>query len=205
MKYGLLVWNILLTLVAGYLFIVHFTSNKDKNSSGKSVKEDSLDVNREFRIAYFEMDSVEANFSMVKDVKAEMNKKETAINNELDDLSRKFRTKYDYYQGQAEAGKMTQTESEKASIELKNLDTEIKNRKQVLDQDYNDFVVRQMKDVKTAIEDFLKEYNREKKYSYIVAYEQGLFYYKDSAYDITPDVIKGLNAAYKPKPKPKKS
>lgn len=204
MKYGLLVWNILLTLVAGYLFVVHFTSKKDRGNSGKSVTEDSLNLNKDFRIAYFEMDSVEANFNMVKDVKAEMNKKETAINNELDDLSKKFRQKYDYYQGQAEAGKMTQTESEKASIELKNLDTDIKNRKQALDQDYNDFVVRQMKDVKTAIEDFLKEYNRDKKFSYIVAYEQGLFYYKDSAYDITPDVIKGLNAAYKPKPKPKK-
>jgi outer membrane protein len=74
----------------------------------------------------------------------------------------------------------------------------MKNRKQSLDQEYSDFVMRRMKDVKTKIEDFLKEYNKEKNYSYIVSYEQGLFYYKDSVYNITADVIKGLNGIYKP-------
>ena len=49
------------------------------------------------------------------------------------------------------------------------------------------------------IEDFLKEYNKDKRYTYIVSYEQGLFYYKDSSYNVTADVIKGLNERYKVK------
>jgi outer membrane protein len=201
MKNGLLVWNVLLTLLTGYLLIMHFSPRGHRDTTSKTVSKDSSGTHKDFLIAYFEMDSVESSFNMVKDVKAEMNKKETEINNELDKLSQDFREKYDYFQRQAQSGKMTQTESEDASLQLKNLDTKIKNRKQVLDQDYNDFVVRQMKDVKTAIEDYLKEYNSSGKYSYIIAYEQGLFYYKDSALNITADVIKGLNAAYKPKGK----
>ena len=70
----------------------------------------------------------------------------------------------------------------------------MKARKQNLDQEYSEFTVKKMKDIKGRIEEFLKEYNKNKQYSYIVSYEQGLFYYKDSVYNITNDVIKGLNA-----------
>jgi outer membrane protein len=59
--------------------------------------------------------------------------------------------------------------------------------------------MRKMKDVKNKIEEYLKTYNNEKGYSYIFAYEPGLFYYRDTMYDITNDVIKGLNDIYKKK------
>lgn len=199
MKNGLLVWNILLTLLLGYLFIAHLRGGKRDSIQGKSSSVDSLTYNKDFRIAYFEMDSVEANYQMVKDVKAEMSKEENKINNELDRLSQKYQQRYEYYQQQERAGRMTQSQLESASMELKALDNQIRTTKQNLDQDYNNFVVLRMKDVKKNIEDFIREYNKDKHYSYIVSYEQGLFYYKDSAYNITTDVIKGLNAAYKPK------
>jgi outer membrane protein len=198
MKNGLLVWNVLLTLVAGYLLFTHFSSNK-KNATGERKETGTAaTVNKDFRIAYFEMDSIEANFSMVKDVKAELSKKEETMNAEMERLGKNLQEKYNYFQGQAQAGTLTETQSQAASQELKNLDDQMKNRKQLLDQEYSDFVMRRMKDVKTKIEDFLKEYNKEKNYSYIVSYEQGLFYYKDSIYNITADVIKGLNGVYKP-------
>ena len=54
-----------------------------------------------------------------------------------------------------------------------------------------------MKEIKQKIEDFVKDYNVSKNYSYIVAEEPGLFYYKDSVYNITADVIRGLNDKYK--------
>ncbi|HYC40858.1 MAG TPA: OmpH family outer membrane protein [Chitinophagaceae bacterium] len=199
MKNGLLALNVFLLLAVGYLLVVHFSSEKTSRTSGKSATNDSAAHAATFRIAYFEMDSVEANFQMVKDVKAELSKKENEINSQLDRLTKEFQQKYNYFQGQAQAGKMNQTQSESASLELKNLDEQIKNRKQTLDQEYNDLVMRRMKDVKTCIEDFLKEYNKDKRFAYIVSYEQGLFFYKDSALNITSDLIRGLNNTYKKK------
>ena len=52
-------------------------------------------------------------------------------------------------------------------------------------------------EIKTKIENFLKDYNKTRNYSYIISYEQGLFYYRDTAYNITTDVVKGLNDFYK--------
>ena len=198
MKNGLIIWNILLSLVAGYLLFVQFGSRKSNTSiSAKSSVNDTTS-NKQFRIAYFEMDSVAANFDMVKEVKTELNKKEEEITNEIDKLGKNIQDKYKYYQNQAQAGKLSQAESEAASMEMKKMDDDMKLRKQQLDQEYNDFMVRRQNDIKTKIEAFLKEYNKSKDYSYIISYEQGLFYFKDTAYNITADVIKGMNEIHKP-------
>ena len=93
---------------------------------------------------------------------------------------------------------MTQAQVDAASAEMKKMDDDMKARKQQLDQEYNDLMVRKQNEIKTKIEAFLKEYNKTMNYSYIISYEQGLFYFKDTAYNITADVVKGLNLQHKP-------
>jgi len=198
MKNGLIIWNVVLSLVTGFLLIMYFGSKKGGTPGGKKGAADSSFANRDFRIAYFEMDSVAANFDLVKDLKNELTKKEDVINTEMTNRTKAIQQKYNYYQNQAQAGNLSESQSEAASREMKTMDDEMKNRKQQLDQDYNNFMMTKQNEIKTKIEDFLKEYNAAKKYSYIVSYEQGLFYYKDTAYNITMDVVKGLNEKYKP-------
>lgn len=200
MKNGLLIWNVVLTIVAGYLLYAQFNGSTKKTEIVNTTP-DKQEVagSVPFRIAYFEMDSVENNFQVVKNAKAQIAKKEDDINNELNNMARNLQQQYNYYQGQAQSGAMSDAQREEATQKLKSMDDQMKNRKQELDQQYNEFVTRKMKDIKTNIEDFLKDYNKDKNYSYIIAYEQGLFYYKDSAYNITSDVIKGLNEMYKAK------
>ena len=55
------------------------------------------------------------------------------------------------------------------------------------------------KDIKLKIETFLKEYNRDNRFAYILAYMPELIYYRDSTNDITKDLLKGLNDSYKKK------
>lgn len=92
---------------------------------------------------------------------------------------------------------MTPMQSESATQDLLQMQDQIKNRRQSLNLEYNDLVTRKMSDVRSKIEDFLKVYNKDNKYSYIISYEPGLFYYKDTIYNITKDVVNGLNAMYK--------
>ena len=199
MKNGLLIWNVLLTLTTGYLLITHFGAKKSSSSGTKVSSADTAGMNKSFRIAYFEMDSIATNFNMVKDLKTEMSKREDAMTSELDRMGKNLQQKYNFYQNQAQSGTMNETQSQTATQEIKTLDEQIKNKKQELDQNYGDFVSRRQTEIKTMIENFLKEYNKTKGYSYIVSYEQGLFYYKDTVYNITADVIKGLNEGYKSK------
>lgn len=199
MKNGLLVWNVVLTVIAGYLLFTHFGGKSRTTASTKNNGKDSASVASAFRIAYFDMDSVENNFVMVKDVKAEITKKDEEYNNSLSQLEYTYQKKLQEYRTKEKDGTLTQADVERAPIELRQLEESLKGKKQELDQQYQDFVMRRNLNVKKKIEDFLAEYNKEKDFSYIVAYEQGLFYYKDTAYNITNDLIRGLNEAYKTK------
>lgn len=194
MKNGMLIWNVVLSVVAGVLLFLQFSSGKKGGAGkGKSIKDTA--TGKEFRIAYFEMDSVESNFNMVKDVKAQISIKETEYNNGLTSLDQQYKNKYNEF---AQKGQMSPEEIEAAQGVLKDLGESLKVRRQSLDQDYQDFVMRKNLAVKNAIENYLKEYNKEKNYSYIISYEPGLFYFRDTAYNITADIIRGLNATYKP-------
>jgi outer membrane protein len=196
MRNGLLILNGILVIAVGFLLYKQFNIRKSTTANVISSSDTSTSKNP-FRIAYFEMDSIAANFNLVKELKDEMGKRESAINTELDRLDKGYREKVNEYQQKAQT--MSQVQSEMATQDLMQTQDQIKNRKQQLDQEYSDFVMRRQNDIKAKIENFLKEYNKTKNYSYIVSYEQGLFYYKDSTYDITADVLRGLNDAYKTK------
>jgi outer membrane protein len=197
MKNGLLIWNGLLTVLIGYLLFLHFSHRSPKTDGPRP--DNHFDHNSEFRMAYFEMDSIAANFDMVKEVKTDLAKKEEENNAELDGLSRRFQQRYLYFQNLARNGSLSQSQSDSASEEIKRLDDDIKARKAQLDQEYNNYMGQRQNEIKNTIESFLKDYNKDHNFSYIVSYEQGLFYYKDSAYNITSDVIKGLNQLYRKK------
>lgn len=194
MKNGIVIWNVLLTLLGGYLLFAQF-NKKGSSSTPRKAATDSLSQNTAFRIAYFEMDSIEAHFDMVKDVKSEIEGKEKEYSNGLSQLDLTYRKKIQEYQQKGST--MTQADYEKAQMELKQLEDLLKSRKQEMDQQYQEFVTRRNLSLKKKIEEFIAEYNKNREYAYIVANDPGVFYYKDTLYDVTKDVIMGLNERYK--------
>ena len=52
-------------------------------------------------------------------------------------------------------------------------------------------------ELQKRLNDFLEKFNSDKKYAYIMSYRTGAsnILYKDNKYDITNEVIKGLNEA----------
>ncbi|MCW3074732.1 MAG: hypothetical protein JWP69_1801 [Flaviaesturariibacter sp.] len=193
MKNGLVILNVVLLAAVAVLFYLHFSTAK-KTDPVRVAGSTNSAANGAFRIAYFEMDSIENAFSMVKDVKAELGKREDAMNNELTRMEKDYRNKASQYQAQAQ--NMNQTQSEMAQRDMMQTQQAMQGRKQQMEQEYQEFSMRKLTDVRTKIEEYLKQYNRNSNYSYIVSYEPGLFYYKDTAYNITGDLIKGLNAEY---------
>jgi outer membrane protein len=200
MKNGLLIWNVVLTLLTGFLLISHFGGKKG-SGKGERGSSDTLMTMKPMRIAYFEMDSVASGFDVVKELKTELAKKEAAVQSEMDSRTGNIQEKLKRYQQQFEAGTMTQPQYDAASVELKKLEEDMRNRKAQLDQELNDFYVRRQSDIKSKIETYIKEFNKSKGYTYVLSDDPGLFYYRDTTLNITKEVIKGLNEMYKPEVK----
>jgi outer membrane protein len=199
MKNVSLILNVVLLIAVAVLFYLHFSSGKkteqvkvaSSNTAGTAPK-------GEVRIAYFEMDSINNAFQMVKDVRAELSKEEENLNNTLARMQKTYNDKFTQYQSQAKAG-MSSIESDKANREMLQLQQRFSAEKQQMEQRLQDLSVRKMQEVKSKVEEFLKDYNKTRGYTYILAYEPGFMFYRDSSYDITGDVVKGLNEQYKKK------
>ena len=187
MKNWLLVLNIILLIAVASLFYLHFSSKKTGDPSGKYSEKNTTLSNNSFKFAYFDMDSVENNFYMVKDVKDELNKKEAAINIEVNNMQKEYNQKVNEYQ--TKGSSMNQVQSEAATKDLMQMQEQMRNHKQNLDQEYQDFYMRRMGDVKSKIEEFLKEFNKDKNIFYFILRPRPLFYYKDTIYNITRDLV----------------
>jgi outer membrane protein len=147
-----------------------------------------------FKIAYFESDSLETGFDYYKEVSKELAASEQQKRSELLAQRNAYIEKVKEYQAKGQS--MTQMEAAKANQDVENRQKAIQANEQAKSQEIQDERFKKLQDVKKKIEDYLKEYNSNKTYSFILSSSSDLMYYKDSTYDITKDLIKGLNEKY---------
>jgi outer membrane protein len=192
----LLAFNVVLLILVGVLFYLHFSSSKQAAPAATKVME-STAPSGPFKIAYFEMDSIENHYEYLKDVKNQLKAKENQLTGQLTSLKDRYMDKVKKYQQEAQS--MTQERQGALQQELMQEQKMIQNKEQAMGADLQDESFKKMQVVNKTIEDFLKEFNRDKGYSYILAHQPGTIYYKDTQYDITSEMLKGLNASYKKK------
>lgn len=195
MKY---ISTILAVVALGLIGVLFFSQKSQLEQLKKHVEGEKATAGAGFKIAYFDMDSLEAHYDYFKEAQAQVKSQENAMTQELSSLDRSNQKKIETWRQKGNA--MTQAEGEQAQREYQEMQQQFASRKQNLEQ----ALYKSTEDLKTkirkAIEDYLKEYNRQKNYSYVIQYDANSFVYaKDSVYNITADLVDGLNAAYKKK------
>ena len=195
MKNGMLIWNLVLTAAAAVLLFLYFGGNK-KSNVVKTVTSDSGKLETQTRIAYIDMDSVQENYTYAKDFLDKIKKMESDNNLEMEKLGDGYQKKLNAYAQQDQAAGLSQL-SEVHQQELMAIQKNVTDRKQNIEQEYIKYVNQNELKLRNNIKDFLKVYNKDRKYSYIMSYEDRMFYYVDTLYNITTEVIKGLNEEYK--------
>jgi outer membrane protein len=205
MKNGLIILNVILLMAVGFLFYLHFNSAKtNTKSQNKTEQKDPIDslAQSGCKIAYFEMDSVAANFEKAKEMQSELEKKEEKMNSEMNRLQNLYQQKYINFQ--QHGATMSSSQLDAARNELGQLDQTIKDTKASLDQDYKTYYVQTQQEILSMVRKFCSEYNKDKRYAIIISNEPGLVFYKDSTMDITRDLLEGLNKMYGKKKSEKK-
>ena len=185
--------SILALVLIAVLFYLHFsTKTIVKTTAAPSNSSQAGD----FRIAYFDIDSLQTHFDYFKKVSSEMKARENAMTVELRSLENSYQKKIKEWQDRG--ANMTQAEGEAAQREYGQMQQRYQKRQMDLEQELQKQKVDLMTDLRKKVEDYLKEYNKEKGYAFILSYEPGfMLYYKDTLYDVTSDVITGLNKKYK--------
>jgi outer membrane protein len=195
MNKGLLALNIVLLIGVAILFFLFFTKKDNTTSNIPSrTDHDTASQWQHTPVAYFDMDSIEANFVLWKQVQAEVVKREAGINDTINQMKMGFQS---YYQKlQSQSANLSPRQKDSLGNELAQMDAQIKNTTAELNQKYQTYYMSRQQEIVSKIKNYCKEFNKDKKYSYIIAREPGLFYYTDTAYNVTSDLLKGLNAFY---------
>ncbi|WP_018627802.1 OmpH family outer membrane protein [Niabella aurantiaca] len=198
MKNVLLIVNALLVIAVAFLLYKQFSRNtntdKPRHADGLLSKGKDSMLNKAAVFAYIDMDSIQAHYELARNVEREVERKKGAITAELDKMDKSFKAKVGGYQQQSNT--MTEEQALAARQDVETTQTQMMEKRQGLMDEFNNFVASKNMSVKKKIEEFLRIFNADKTFSFILAYEPGLFYYKDTAYDITREVVKGLNEQY---------
>jgi outer membrane protein len=188
--------TILSVIALGLIVVLFITQKQQLQEMKKHVEGEKRDQGSGFKVAYFDMDSLEAHYNGFKDAQTVVKGQENSMNQELSSLDRANQKKIEAWRQKGNT--MTQAEGEQAQQEYAQMQQNFTSRKQALEQQ----LYKDEEDLRTTIrkkvEDFLKDYNKQKSFSYIIAYDANSFVYnKDTIYNITDDLVSGLNAAYK--------
>jgi outer membrane protein len=195
MKHISTILSVLALVISIVLAVVFF--NEKHPERAKANTPAAAAPQQTVKIAYFDIDSLENNYEYFKDQLAIFKKREDAMTNELSNLERSYQKKISEWQQKGST--MSQSESEAVQREYAQMQQTYQSRKQALEQSLADQSMSSKKDIKEKIEEFLKVYNKDREYAYIFSYVPEMMFYKDTVYNITNDMIRGLNEGYKKK------
>lgn len=153
------------------------------------------------KIAYVEIDTLMSQYNFCKDYTLLLNKKGENIRATLAAKDRALQNKAAELQKKYEANQFTtrdQVEQAQMALAKQQQDLQALN-----DRLMNDFAAEQAKyntAMRDSIQAFLKDYNKTKKFDLIISKAGDNILMANAKYDITNDVVKGLNKRYKTDP-----
>jgi outer membrane protein len=198
MKQLSLILSALAIAISGFLLVKQFSGGPKETvpvvpaTAGETNRQD-------FRIAYFDIDSLQNKYQFFKDALGELKVKEDAMNNELTSLERSYQKKISEWQQKGSS--MSQSEADAVQREYAQMQQNYQQRRLTLEQQLETLKMDYKKNIKNKIEIYLKDFNKDNRYAYIISYEPELMFYKDTTFNITDQLIAGLNAQYKKKEK----
>ena len=150
------------------------------------------------KIAYVEVDSLMTQYEYCKDFTLVLQKKSNNARNTLTQKGQQLQNAMNSFQQKLNNNGFTsreQAESQQAAIQrqqndLQQLQARLENELANETATYNE-------GLRDSLQHFLAKYNKDKKYDMILTKQGDNILYANKRFDITADVINGLNKAYK--------
>jgi len=188
---------IALTLAIGVLYFLHFT--KDSKSPVKTETEGGTTIPTvvDATIAYINIDSMLVQMEMFKDLQAELSKKQKDLEGTFGAKYKAFEKNVTDLQSKVNKGLLTRAEAEQMNQQLANDQMQLENLNSTYTQQIQEESIIANRKVVDYIMEYLKEYTADKNIKFIFSYAfGGNLLYMDGNYDITNDILKGVNQKY---------
>lgn len=176
------------------------------NKQAPKVEEKSASTNTAnagMKIAYIEVDSIMSQYKFCKEYSLILEKKSQNIQNTVNAKGRSLQAAAAKFQQDIQNNKYTQQQAEAVQAGLQKQNADLQALQQRLGAEFQAETEKFNKALRDSIQHYLAVYNKDKNFSLILSKAGDNILYADKTYDITNEVIAGLNKAYKPVAKKK--
>jgi outer membrane protein len=202
-----LIINVVLGIAIVVLYILHFTQSPTqatdtKTNSKPSVKKEKADSKEDtskevLSVAYINVDSLDARYEFSINARKTMQTKERILQSDLEKRAMSLQNEVVTFQKTMNSMTMEQAKGREQELMQKQQDLE--QYRQSAGSGYVKEEQELQKKLLGNINDFMTQYAEANGYDYILPYSgagSGTLY-ANPAFDITDEVIKGLNEEYK--------
>jgi len=194
--------NIVLIVAVAVLFFLHFQANDGVTSSDKE-KKSTEEKQKEFesydnlRVAYVNIDSLLNGYDMYIDKRDEFVEEQTNSQSELQSRSRQLQKEFNELREKLNKGMITRAKAQMMQRNLGEKEQKLRQLRQNMSSELAEKEQVIYRQVLNSVMEYLDEYAEKHDYHYILSYSfGGPVLYKKEEFDVTKDVLKGLNEEY---------
>ena len=149
------------------------------------------------KIAYVEVDSIMTQYNFCKDYTKILNQKGNNIQKTLAAKQQALQAAAANFQQKVQQNAYTREQAEAIQAGLQKQSSDLQALNQRLSNEFQTETEKYNKALHDSLQHYLAVYNKDKKYGLIFAKQGDNLLYANKSYDITNDVVAGLNKAYK--------
>lgn len=170
----------------------------DKSKTADEPSAPAAAAPAELKIAYVEIDSIMTQYQFCKDFAQILNKKGQNVEATLQQKGQALQTAANNFQQKVQQNAYTREQAQAIQMNLQKQNQDLQALQQRLGAELQGEQEKYNTALHDSINHYLNRYNKTKKYSIIFSKSGDNLLYADKAYDITAEIIAGLNKAYKP-------
>lgn len=199
MKIANIVINVVLAAAVVVLFVLQFSGEEKKAPKAQSAMAVEGLVSGDIKMAYFNMDSVMAEWDLYFDYQQEISQRQTELEADFAGRTETFYQSVQDAQYKIQKGLVTRSEAEQLQQSLAAEEQNLMNlQNQYGAQLQEESMVRNRKMI-DMIERYVAELSAEQGYTYVFSYNfGGNLIYGSETNNISALVIEGLNEKYQP-------
>lgn len=186
-----------LAVLVGVLFYLHFKNHSQIDKINSKVSINDTTAAKPLKIAYVDLDSIQEKYDYYREKMNEFEKKKENADRDLNSSFQRIENERVAFVQRGNA--ITQVEAEAFQRDYARKMQNLEQQKASMERQIQEEGIKTMEELKKKINNFLTDYNKTRNFSYIFSYSSSInmLFYKDTTYNITNEVVAGLNEAYK--------
>ncbi len=192
-----LIINAVLFAGLAVLYFLHFSDISKTGLNDGNETSQTEPFSGASTIAFVNMDTLLSKYDMYFDFRQQLQEKQRRLEAQLNTSTRTYERQVVDFQDKVQKGLVTRSQAQEIEMQLMQKQQELIQLKDRLSMQLMEEEQVMNRRLQFTIQEFLKEYNKDGKFQYILGYSfGGPILYSNEKLDITSEVISGINLKY---------